>query len=386
MTKTVKDLIEKPAAKKPSLLVDSGKLASALGRIASVVTSNPIVPILDNVLMTAEDSRLTCRVSDLQVDAQVSLEVSCNTPFQCAVPVRLLLELLKSLPAQEVWFRYEPDTFTLTLEVLAGSYQLPGENPVDFPKLSKAGDVEQPIEAGLLTYALKKIAFAVSTDSLRPAMCGISIKGDGENLEFCATNTHQLATYATQNSGAFSMIVPSKLAHLLIKTLPFEGQIIISANESHVRFQWSDMLLQARLIDERYPDYQNAIPKSTPFTATIDRLALLRCVKRIILFSAEDFRISIQFQADGSIKLAGIDQERSKQGKENLSCEAYDGDELLIGFNARMLTENLSNIETSKVVLRLTAPNRAMLIEPDEQPDDGKVVQLLMPMMLNNYA
>jgi DNA polymerase-3 subunit beta len=216
--------LKSPPSKKPCLLVDSGKLASALGRIASVVTSNPIVPILDNVLMTAEDNRLTCRVSDLQVDAQVSLEVSCNTPFQCAVPVKLLLELLKSLPAQEVWLKYEPDTFTLTLEVLAGSYQLPGENPIDFPKLTDVAGTSQQMEAGLLSTALQQVGFAVGRDELRPMMTGVLISANEAGTEFVATDGHRLATFTTelQNNGV-SMLIPGKLVRLLQKVLPKEG-------------------------------------------------------------------------------------------------------------------------------------------------------------------
>jgi DNA polymerase-3 subunit beta len=319
MTTKTKSIAE-PTIKKPCLLVDSGKLASALGRIASVVTSNPIVPILDNVLMTAEEGRLTCRVSDLQVDAQVSLEVSCNTPFQCAVPVKLLLELLKSLPAQEVWFRYEPNTFTLTLEVLAGSYQLPGENPVDFPKLQVIDSPAQQMDAKVLSLALHQVAFAVSNDELRPSMTGVYIEANEAGTQFCATDGHRLATFSTEATSGFAMIIPAKLIRLLLKTMPQEGAVSFFTNNSQVRFEWSNLKLQSR------------------------------------------------------------------SSKERIHCDTYEGENLKIGFNGKMLVEGLSVLQSETVTLLLAAANRAVVIEPEEQPEGGKVLQILMPHMLTDYA
>jgi DNA polymerase-3 subunit beta len=385
MTTKTKSIAE-PTIKKPCLLVDSGKLASALGRIASVVTSNPIVPILDNVLMTAEEGRLTCRVSDLQVDAQVGLEVSCNTPFQCAVPVKLLLELLKSLPAQEVWFRYEPNTFTLTLEVLAGSYQLPGENPVDFPKLQVIDSPAQQMDAKVLSLALHQVAFAVSNDELRPSMTGVYIEANEAGTQFCATDGHRLATFSTEATSGFAMIIPAKLIRLLLKTMPQEGAVSFFTNNSQVRFEWSNLKLQSRLIDERYPDYKNAIPVNQPNKAVLSKKALIDVIRRAALFSELKYIVALAFAEDGEVTISAADGMSNRSSKERIHCDTYEGENLKIGFNGKMLVEGLSVLQSETVTLLLAAANRAVVIEPEEQPEGGKVLQILMPHMLTDYA
>jgi DNA polymerase-3 subunit beta len=160
--------------------------------------------------------------------------------------------------------------------------------------------------------------------------------------------------------------------------------VSFSTNITQVLFEWPEMRLQARLIDERYPDYKNAIPKDLPITALLDRKALIKIINRVSLFAGSRHELAFAFQADGSLSISAFDLDYNKQCKEKYECREYKGDPITIGFDGRLLAEGLSVLQSDEVFFSLSGHNRAMTIEPIEESEGGKVLQLLMPVMLNN--
>ena len=138
-----------------------------------------------------------------------------------------------------------------------------------------------------------------------------------------------------------------------------------------------------RLIDERYPDYENVIPSDNSNSIEVDKSEILSSLKRISIYANKTTN-QVRLKVSGSeILISAEDLDFSNEANERISCE-HDGDDIEIGFNAKFLIEILSNIHSDKVIFKLSEPNRAGLVLPEDIEDEEDLTMLVMPVMLND--
>jgi DNA polymerase-3 subunit beta len=371
-------------------IVSSSALLKQLQSINGVVTNNPVVPILENFLFEIEPGKLTITASDLETSMMTELPIEAQEAGRIAAPARILLDTLKNLPDQPVTFTLDEETYTIEISSSNGRYKLAGENAADFPRVpvvKGSAPVEMPSSS--LARAINKTIFAVSTDELRPAMTGILVQLADSQVTFVATDGHRLLRYRRQDVGAgqtANLIIPRKAFNLLKSSLPSEAAPVrIEFNQSNAFFSFNQMRLVCRLIDERYPDYENVIPVSNPNKLTINRAELLNSVRRISIYSNKTTH-QVRLRLTGSeLVISAEDLDFSNEAKETLACQ-YDGEDMEIGFNARFLQEMLSNIDSEEITLELSTPNRAGLLMPAQADENESILMLVMPVMLNNYV
>jgi len=371
-------------------IVSSSALLKQLQSINGVIASNPVVPILENFLFEINDGTLTITASDLETSMITEMHVEAKENGRIAAPARILLDTLKNLPDQPVTFTIDEETYTIELSSANGRYKLSGENATDFPRVPvvKSNNfIEVP--SNLLARAINKTIFAVSTDELRPAMTGIFVQLNDNNITFVATDGHRLLRYrrfdvSTGNSA--SIIIPRKAFTLLKSTLPAEPTTVrVEFNTSNAFFSFENIRMVCRLIDERYPDYENVIPAQNPNRLVIDRYDLLSSIKRISIYSNKTTH-QVRLRIAGSeLHVSAEDLDFSNEANERLSCQ-YDGEDMEIGFNARFLIEMLNNIDSDEISLELSTPNRAGLLMPTSNDESENILMLVMPVMLNNYV
>ena len=174
--------------------------------------------------------------------------------------------------------------------------------------------------------------------------------------------------------------------NLLKSALPSETTPVKDEfNQSNAFFSFNQMRLVCRLIDERYPDYENVIPVSNPNKLTINRQELLNSVRRISIYANKTTH-QVRLRLAGSeLTISAEDLDFSNEASERLACQ-YDGEDMEIGFNARFLLEMLSNIDSEEITLELSTPNRAGLLMPAQADENESILMLVMPVMLNNYV
>ena len=371
-------------------IVSSSALLKQLSSINGVVTNNPVVPILENFLFEISNSTLTITASDLETSMITELPVEAKESGRIAAPARILLETLKNLPDQPVTFTIDEETYTIEISSSNGRYKLSGENATDFPRVpvvQGANAIEIP--SNVLSRAINKTIFAVSNDELRPAMTGIFVQLRNNNVTFVATDGHRLLRYRRTDVGTAqeaSLIIPRKAFMLLKSTLPSEATTVrMEFNQSNAFFSFDNIRMICRLIDERYPDYENVIPVQNPNKLVIDRQDLLSSVKRIAIYSNKTTH-QIRLKLSGSeLQVSAEDLDFSNEANERLTCQ-YEGEDMEIGFNAKFLMEMLNNIDSDEITFELSTPNRAGLLMPIESEDSENVLMLVMPVMLNNYV
>jgi len=374
-----------------NFIVSSSYLLKNLNAINGVITSNPIIPILDNVLFEIENGNLLITASDLQTSVMVEIQIESKGDGSVAIPAKILIDTLKNLPEQPVTFSIDDENYNIEINSDNGRYKLAGENATDFPKVPQVTDgYSIDLSSKLLSNAISNTIFSTSTDELRPAMTGVFLKLSTSSCTFVSTDGHRLVKYVRSDVSGdevdHEMILPRKSLNLLKSTLPSDksSDVKLEFNASNAFFSFDNVKMVCRLIDERYPDYENVIPLDNSNNIVIDKLEVLSSLKRISIYANKTTN-QVKFKiSGGEILISAEDLDFSNEANERISCE-HDGADIEIGFNAKFLIEILSNLNSTRVTFKLSEPNKAGLIIPDEIDDSEDIIMLVMPVMLNDY-
>lgn len=371
-------------------IVNSSYLLKQLSYINGVITTNPVVPILENFLFEIDKNHLTVTASDLQTSMITEIAVESKERGNIAVPARILLDTLKNLPDQPVTFSIDESTYSIELSSDNGRYKLSGENATDFPKVpSVSNDFSASLSSEVLARAINNTIFATSNDELRPAMTGVYVNLGEKNTTFVSTDGHRLVRYRrtdVKSESGSTIIIPRKALNLLKSTLPSENtDVTIDFNTANAFFKFGSIRMICRLIDERFPDYENVIPSQSTIKMTINRADFLSSLKRISIYANKTTH-QVRLKITGSqLQVSAEDLDFSNEANERLACE-HEGEDIEIGFNARFMVEMLSNLDTDQIKLNMTAPNKAGVILPVEKDKNEDILMLVMPVMLNQYV
>ena len=368
-------------------IISSSALLKQLSAINGVIAPNPVVPILENFLFEIKDGLLKATASDLQSSITTEIDLEAKESGSIAIPAKILLETLQNLPEQPVTYTIDEDTYSIELSSNNGRYKLSGENATDFPKLpefSEGGSVNIPSD--LLSKAISNTIIAASNDEMRLAMSGVLVQLCKKDITFVATDSHRMARYrrsdiTVKNDAA--ILIPHKALALLKNSLPSEAtEVKFEFDSTYAFFSFDRVRMVCRLLDERFPDYENAIPTDNANKLIINRTELLNSLKRIAIYSNKA-TYQVKFNIAGSeIQISAEDLDFSNEANERLTCE-YEGEDLEIGFNARFLIEMLSNLDSEMIKIEMSESNKAGLIFPEEKNEKEDVLMLVMPVMLH---
>ncbi len=369
-------------------IVSSGSLLKQLQIAGGVLNNNNTLAILDNFLFDLKDGVLTISASDLESTISSTISVDSEDEGLAAIPARLLLDSLKSLPEQPITFIIDAKNSSVELSSDYGKYSLAYVDGEEFPRLPDMEDTSKTVLPGeILATAINKTLFAAGNDELRPVMSGVFFQFNSSNLTFVATDAHKLVRYRRndfKSDHTAEFIMPRKPLNILKSVLVSAGdEVQIIYNETNVRFEFENIILTCRLIDGKYPNYEAVIPKENPNVMEIERNAFHNSVKRVSIFSnktTHQVRLKI---AGSELQVSAEDLDFSNKAHERLNCN-YSGDDMEIGFNSRFLLEMLNNLDSDIVNLEMSAPNRAGIIIPVDSLEEGEdVLMLVMPVMLN---
>ncbi|MFD2160933.1 DNA polymerase III subunit beta [Paradesertivirga mongoliensis] len=371
-------------------IVSTSTLLKQLQAVNGASSSSTVLPILENFLFEIKDNVLTISATDLQTSMTTSLPVESKEEGKIAIPSKILMETLKTLPDQPIAFTIDDATFAIEISAGDGKYKLSGENGEDFPKIpvvENASSVNVP--ASVLAEAINKTIFAVSNDELRPAMTGVFCQLTPQHLTFVSTDAHKLVRYRRMDAKAdssASFILPKKALTLLKSSLPTDDvNVSVEYNSTSAFFRFGNINLICRLIDERYPDYEAVIPQNNTNKLTLDRALFLNSLRRVVIFANKTTH-QVRLRITGSeLNVSSEDIDFSNEAHERLSCQ-YEGDDMEIGFNAKFLIEMLNNLSGEEVTIEMSTPNRAGLLFPQTNDEREDVLMLVMPVMLNSYA
>lgn len=367
-------------------IVSSSSLLKQLQHISGVISANTVLPILEDFLFEVDKNKLTVVATDLETVMRIQLEIEARETGKVCIPARILMDSLKNIPDQPLTFNIDKN-FGVEITSDNGKYKVMGENPDNFPKEPAADDTTSfSMTASALITAINKTLFATSNDDLRPAMTGVFFELDKGFVQFVATDAHRLVRYKRTDVSApksDNFIVPRKPLTLLKGAIPVtDEELTLSYNSNHLFVKHGTTQMSCRLIDARFPDYRVVIPSDNPYRLTVNKSDFQSALRRVSIFSNKSTN-QVALNISGSeLQLAAQDVDFSFEGNERMKCQ-YNGDDLVIAFNAKFLIEMLSAADGEEVNMELSTPTKAGLIKPTDQDENEDLLMLVMPLMLN---
>ena len=368
-------------------IVSSAALLKELQMLGGVINSTNTLPILDNFLFEINGNSLTLTASDLETTFSTRIAVESESNSMVALPARLLLDTLKTFPEQPLTF-IKTEKNTVEISANNGKYAVAYVEGNEFPKAAQVNDAKTTlIQSDILYTAINSTLFASGNDDLRPVMSGVFFQFSTESLTFVATDAHKLVKYTRSDVTATDtseFIMPKKPLQLLKGILQGSiSEISIEYNDTNAQFRFGESALTCRLIDGKYPNYEAVIPKENPNQMQVSRVSFLNSVRRVSIFSnktTHQIRLKI---AGAALQISAEDFDYSNSAEERLDCD-YQGDDIQIGFNSRFLIEMLNNMECDQIKLSMSLPNRAGILTPLDNTEEGEhITMLVMPVMLN---
>lgn len=368
-------------------IVSSSALLKHLQQISGVISSNTVLPILEDFLFEIDNKKLSIVATDLETVMRVQMDVESKENGKICIPSKILIDSLKNISDQPLAFNID-NNFAVEITSDNGKYKVMGENPDNFPKEPGADDTTAfTMPSSALVTAINKTLFAVSNDDLRPAMTGVFFELTENYIQFVATDAHRLIRYKRTDVACpktESFIVPKKPLTLLKNVLPDnEDELTVSYNNNHLFVTHGTTQLTCRLIDARFPDYKVVIPTDNPYKLVVGKSDFQGALRRVSVFSNKSTNQVALTISGTELQLAAQDVDFSFEGNERMNCQ-YDGEDMQIAFNARFLIEMLNAAETSDVKVELATSTKAGIIKPTENEENEELMMLVMPLMLNS--
>ena len=370
--------------------LSSTALSSKLTALSRVINSKNALPILGDFVFEIKDNVLYLMASDSENVMKTQLELTESDGYcRFAIGNHDLLEAMKGFSEQPITFDVDQQQSIVKISYQNGLFSLPIENADEFPVAQPISEYANSITIPNLILAenINRAIFAAAQDELRPVMNGIYFDLGPDYLAVVATDGHKLVRnkiFSIKSEQPASFILPKKPANLLRNLLGKDGgDVVIRFDDRNAEVNYGDGIIQCRLIEGRYPNYNSVIPQNNSNELRVDRLGLLAALRRVQPF-ANDSSNLIRFHVeDSTLQLDAEDYDFSKTATERMTCE-YNGQPINIGFKGSSFIDILNNFDSAEVLILLADSSRAGLVLPSEQPENQDVLMLMMPMLINN--
>ena len=366
------------------LTVSRETFLSQLAIAVRGVSSRSAIQTLSGVLLRVDAGGLELQATDMEMGIRVRVDTAQAEDGSVVLPGRLLLDVVRSLPQDELSLEYR--SARQDVEVVSGGARfhlrtLPSE---DFPKLPEPrveGALSVP--AGAFVDTIARVARSASRDETRPHLTGVLVSAKERELRMVATDSYRLSVKETTLdqplAGSLEANVPARTLQELGRIAQASGaeSISVSALENQVVFSVADVVLSSRLVEGRFPNYQQLLPDSYEHELRIDRGELLEVVRRISLLAQKNAPLRLRF-SDGALDVSAQTPDVG-HASESLPVP-FKGEPLEIGFNPDFFRDGLESAESDELLLKLISPLRPGLIQSGE---GGGFVYLVMPIRLN---
>jgi DNA polymerase-3 subunit beta len=356
-------------------------LLKPLQTVVGVVERRQTMPILSNVLLGVQGSKLSITATDLEVEMVAEAEVKGDSAGDITVPGRKLHVIFRALPeGTTVEFTLSGDR--LTIKAGRSRFTLSTLRAADFPTIDEiAAKQTLRLNKQDLRRLVEKTHFSMAQQDVRYYLNGLLLETEKKRLRAVATDGHRLALSEVELLGPATrdeqLIVPRKGVLELSRLLEGEGEVQVALGANHVRVQLDGVRLTSKLIDGRFPEYSRVVPTQPKNIIKADRNLFRQALQRTAILSNEKYR-GVRLELGANSVVLQANNPEQEEAVETLEVE-YAGDAMEIGFNVNYLLDALAAVDSEQVEFGVTDGNSSCLIR---EPGSERTKFVVMPMRL----
>jgi len=367
---------------------------SYLERIAGRQTT---LPILSNFLLETEMGRLKISATNLEIGVIVYIGAKVEKEGKIAVPGKVLSNFIYNLPSGDV-LQLESDKEGLKIESAGTQVKIKGVDGKDFPIIPQYKE-KYPyfFPAQELKSALSRLLFCVSLNNARLELTGVHIFLYKDQIHLAATDSFRLAEEIIPLAGAGSnqsdfltknqrlIIRGSTLQEIIRVITPESQEVKIALEENQIFFEIDGVQIISRIINGKYPDYKQIIPKEFSLSVVLEKETFQRAVKIASGFSSySSGEIVLTFQPGEKQCVVSSESQETGENKTLLPIETLKGSApLTIVFNPRYVLEGMSALPGEKILFlanNSSSPAALRAYDPETAAFRENYLYIMMPI------
>ena len=359
-------------------------LQKSLNYCQGVIEKKNTLPILSNVLLSAGSSILTITATDLDLIFIHQIKnVEVIEEGKTTTTSSIMYDIVRKFSSGKKINLSLDDSTKLQLESEKSIFHLNCINASEFPLTDEDFNQNQfSIKSKQLLKLLNKCKFSISNDESRHYLSGIYFHQtqieDKNFLTAVATDSHRMSISKLRLNEKIEfepIILPKKTVFQLCSLLEdYEGDVKISNIKSKIKFELNNSILISKLIDGKFPNYFQVIPKNNQKKLEVDLKLFLDSVDRVASVSI-DKKDGVKFNLKKDTLNLSVNNANSGDGNENLNVK-FDHD-LDISFNSRYLIDVASQLEGNNIEIFFKDTGSPALIK---DPSDFDSIFVVMPM------
>ncbi len=362
-------------------------LKAAVHAVSHIAQKNTNLPILNNILISANDGVIKLITTNLEIGITSLLRGKVEAPGSFTVDARILSDYVNLLSNEKTTLELKDNE--LIVECGESKTKIKGTSAEEFPfipEIERANPYSISVEK--FKKAASQVIFSAALDESRAELSGILFVFKEQKLTMVATDSYRLSektlSVTAENKDERQCIVPARTIQEILRVIGSDTgedespkEIIFYFSENQCLFVLGNTEIVSRLIDGRYPDYRQIIPERHTSRVTIDKQELGRTVKAAALFSKTGVN-DINMDAVVSKKNLIISAASGQTGEHTSSLAAdVNGEDVSIILNSRYLLDVINVLSEDRVVLELIDENTPCVIRDGEKKD---FLYIIMPI------
>lgn len=364
--------------------VNREKLNKALQKVGGLISSSSIMPLLNNVLLKAENGRLELTTSDLELRINSSIEAEVEVPGVTTAPAKKLASLTGSMNGTDVEFDVDENDH-IKISCGTGKFRLLGLSSADYPaEIPFKALREIQIRESEFKQQTNAIIYAVSRDASRKALTGVFFNAVNGSLTMVATDGKRMAlqdkTPESVTGEDGNAIVPLKAVSEARKMLEGDGTLKISIGDKFCCFEAANFKLTSKLIEGNYPNYCSVVPATFERIITLPVEPLLAKVETVSLMLPDaTSSVVLNFTGHNKVTIEASSSELG-DGSDFIDVE-FEGNDFDVSFNPQFLVDPLRTTNAETIKFKLNDPLNPVALEAEEG-----FINVIMPIRKKTAA
>lgn len=365
------------------ITVERSLLLDAVTRLGKVVGNKTSMPVLEGILISAEQNKTTMVAYNLEMGMKKEIYADCEEEGDIVINARILSEILRRMDGDKISI-VTNERLMCTISCKDSVFDIMGMAASDYPEMPSVADGEKiKISGDVLSDMVRGTIFAVSQiEGTKPILTGIDISVKDGILQFVGIDGFRLAIrrQKTEIQNEFEFVMSGKAIGEVVKLIDEkEEEIEITVGKRLLSFNIGGYVFISRLLDGEFVNYEKIIPTEHKQKTVINCNDFINSIERVSLLINDSFTTPVRCAFEES----GV----------NLSCATavgrvkerfalnMEGPDFEIGLNSRYLLEALRACDFEKITVKFSGPNTGVLITPENE-NDIDFVYLIMPMRI----
>ncbi|MBI2436567.1 MAG: DNA polymerase III subunit beta [Candidatus Magasanikbacteria bacterium] len=348
----------------------------SLDLVSSLAVKHANLPILENVLLKVQESGIELCTTNLEIAVKTHLRAKVEQTGEFTVPAKTLSEYVRLLSSEQVDLELKNNE--LLVQCGNSSTKIKGVSAEDYPVIP---DIDEQhaytFDVEEFRNSISRTVIAAAKNEIRPELSGVFFSFKNERFDgllMAATDSYRLAEARVDIKQGVdsdvSCIVPARVAQEMSRLLQLgkmhesENLVRLWVSDNQIAIRYDNFEMTSRLIDGKYPDYAQIIPKDFKTRAVFSLDAMVNKIKAASIFTTIGVN-AVSFDLNVSQSTIGVSSMSTQTGEHSSEVDAHmSGDENSILLNHRYVLDGLSHMQSEEAEFNVTSADAPCLFRP----------------------